>query len=172
MQSLYTTLCYTTTESCHKLWPLCTFCKCTVWICVHMLRSVCVSACMRAYVRVCMCAYLWCMNTVRMLQVCELSTSAYSETKRDNTAVLSNTHVQYIHTDWVWRQNNKHKCSHTLDYCGTTDTLWEPCILKWLHLITVEKVCFFHNVAVCSESFVVFFKFITWFRDQHIFSTM
>lgn len=93
-----------------------------------MLRSVCAVACVRVYMCACVKKHLSYMNTVRIPEMCnELSTSVYSETldssKEIALLLISNTHVQYIHTDWVERENNKLIFSHTLTYCGTTDTL-------------------------------------------------
>lgn len=54
----------------------------------------------------------------------------YGEQQKENTAAWSNAHIQYIHTEWEWRENHKHTSSHVAEYSGTRNTQWEPCTVS------------------------------------------
>lgn len=138
MRVIIYTLCYTATESCHKLWP---------YACPHFADahyefvSTCsglwvFSACMRACVYVCACVWKSIYDTWTLWPQHLSLLGNRGHQQRDNAAVLSNMHIQYtvyIQTDCEGKIINI--LSHTLEYGGTTDTLWEPCILNgyiWL----------------------------------------
>lgn len=111
------------------------------FVCLH--AKVCLSVCvcvsvlacvhMRVCTYVCMCAkeHFTYMNTVRILWMNSAPQSTmkrWTAARRDNAAVF----IKYTHTVYTYRLGVKAEIinilSHTPEYCGTTDTLWEPCI--------------------------------------------
>lgn len=143
------TLFYTAVGSCHNQCSLCafTFCRCTLWVCVYMLRSVVVSACMRACVHVCcMCAEepLWNTNRLAAVSVTDLRISETADGEREHCRF---THIQYTYIRTGCESKNKKQVLFTRWTMVALPTLDENHV--WLRLITAKS---FHMAAVCSES--------------------
>ena len=145
-------------------------------LCSHASVCVCVSACMRACVYVCACMRKNIYDAWTLLGYCRCERAQHlsllwngGHQQSDNTAVLSNTHIQYIHTDWMWRQNNK-KNTYFQTRWDTVAllTLYENLVFWMVTSDYCKKKQSFHIVAVCSE-LIMFLKNDTWFLRSALF---
>lgn len=127
-----------------------------------MLRSVVVSACMRACLHVCCtCAEepLWNTNCLAAVSVTDL---CISETADRERTLPFYAYTVYIYMDGLWGKNKK-QVLFTRWMMVALPTLDENHV--WLHLITAKS---FHMAAVCSES-VMFLNINTWFLRSALF---
>lgn len=127
-----------------------------------MLRSVVVSACMRACLHVCCtCAEepLWNTDSLAAVSVTDLRISETADRER---TLPFYAYTVYIYTDGLWGKNKK-QVLFTRWTMVALPTLDENHV--WLHLITAKS---FHMAAVCSES-VMFLNINTWFLRSALF---